>query len=192
VLASITCTVTITAIVSGAVDITKDTSCIDNATVGGTVVVTAGAALVVLNSTLHGAVVSNGATAVTICNSTVGGSVTVQRTTRLVLIGAGDDGGVACASDPILGGVVLGGSRPGNTGGIELSSNLISGGVGGAVTVIGNVAPNRGAPTENNAIEIEGNTIDGAINCNGNTPAPTTRRVTNKVSGASNGQCSGI
>jgi hypothetical protein len=179
--------------VSGTVVVAKGTSCISNATLGGAVLVNPGAAVVVLNSVIQGALVSSGARAVTVCNSTIGGAVTVRDSTGLVLIGGGSDASVPCAGNTLLGSVVLEKSGPnGNAGGIELSGNIIGVGVRGSVTVSGNTAPGGGTPTENNATEIEANTINGSITCNANTPAPTNDGSPNKVNGASGGQCAGI
>ena len=54
----------------------------------------------------------------------------------------------------------------------------------GALTVSGNIAPGGGNPKENNATEIEGNTVNGLTTCATNNPAPIDDGHKNTFTGA--------
>ncbi len=51
-------------------------------------------------------------------------------------------------------------------------------------TVSGNIAPGGGNPKENNATEIEGNTVKGLTTCATNNPAPINDGHKNTFTGA--------
>ena len=61
----------------------------------------------------------------------------------------------------------------------------------GALTVSGNIAPGGGNPKENNATEIEGNTVKGLTTCATNNPAPINDGHENTFTGA-NGRSAGF
>ena len=54
----------------------------------------------------------------------------------------------------------------------------------GALTVSGNIAPGGGNPKENNATEIEGNSVKGLTTCATNNPAPINDGHKNTFTGA--------
>lgn len=180
------CTTTYTGTVSSAVVVKKNsTTCIIDANVvsGATISVPAGAELVVTDSTVSGSITATKPHAMTICGSTIGGSIYVSGSTAFVLIGDGADGSIdtPCTGNTIKGSVTLTKA----TGGIELGGDTIT----GSVSVTYNVAPNSGSPTEDNATEIEGDSIGGSLTCLKNNPAPDFDGQITTVTGARVGQC---
>jgi hypothetical protein len=71
----------------------------------------------------------------------------------------------------------------GNLGGVEVGGNAIN----AALTVSGYVAP--ATITEDNATEIEGNTVKSLTTCGDNVPAPTNDGRKNTFTGGAGGQC---
>ncbi len=169
---------------------TTGTTCLEGATVIGSVVVQSGASLSAVNTVVHGALVAVGAKALTICNSRFDGAIVVKGASGFVLIGDGGDGTLRCGGNAVRGGVVLGSTSPqgANTGGLELGGNT----VGGSVIVMKSRAPTGGTPTEDNATELEGNHVRGSLVCIGNTPAPVNDGKVNSVAGIKYGQCAGL
>lgn len=153
-------------------------TCVTNTTVNGSIVVPAGASLVLTNATVNGSVTSNGANAITICGSHIAGAASIQHSTGPVLVGDGawDE---SCDGNTIGGAVQL----IGNTANTELGGNHIS----GSVTFANNTGTASSAET---SPEIEANTIGGSLSCSGNSPAPT--GGANTVSGSRTGQCAGF
>ncbi|MFB7666421.1 Ig-like domain repeat protein [Kitasatospora sp. NPDC056138] len=177
---TVTCTRTITGSVPDAVFAGNGSTCIVNATVGGTVHGAAGGALFISNSTIRGSILSSDGTLLGVCGSTVTGSVNVARAGGFVVIGdPGDDG---CAGNGITGLVALSNNHSG--------AEVIANHVGGSVQVQGTTG--TGPFPEDSRAEIEGNTIGGSLSCSGNVPAPTNDGNPNTVAGARLGQCSNL
>ncbi|MFJ9482909.1 Ig-like domain-containing protein [Streptomyces mirabilis] len=175
---TVTCTRTISGSVANAVFAGTGSTCIVNATIGGTVHGAAGGALFISNSTIRGSVLSSGGTRLGVCGSTVTGSVNVARATGFVVIGdPGDDG---CAGNRITGQLALSDNRSG--------AEAVANHVGGSVQVQGTTG--SGPFPEDSRAEVEGNTIGGSLICSGNVPAPTNDGHPNSVAGARQGQCS--
>jgi hypothetical protein len=163
-----------------AVLVLSGSTCINNATVYGAIVVRPGAALSLTNSTVNGAISSAGAKAVTYCADTLSGGNSISATSGFVLIGDNGSHGFACGGNVLWGALNL----TGNRGQLELGGNQIAGGV--SVTYTSGTGPTVG-----NAItEIEGNRIFGPLFCLGNTPPPSDNGNPNQVIGATFGQCS--
>lgn len=155
----------------------------------GAVNVAPGAALSVTGgSVINGAITLVGAKAFTFCaSSTKGGAIKASRSIGFVMIGNGGDPGLLakpCGSNHIGGAVTLNG----NKGGVEVGGSSIVGGL----TVSKNVGPNRGAPNENHATEVEGNTVRGLTTCATNTPAAINDGHKNTFTGSATGQCVGL
>jgi hypothetical protein len=185
-----TCSTTVTGNHTGVINVSVGTTCLLNANQTGAINVAAGAALSVRQSIVTGAITLVGARAFTFCNSsTIGGAINSTTGAGFVLIGDGGDKGLlnldpACGTNRIDGAVTL----SGNLGGVEIGGNAI----GGGLTVSGNVAPNHGSPLEDNATEIEGNTVTGLTTCADNNPAPTNDGRKNTFTGGATGQCAGL
>lgn len=143
-------------------------TCIENATVTGSVSVNPGASLTVINSTISGGVTGARTGAVTVCDSTVG-SLSISQATGPVDVGAGAAG---CGPVTINGGLTLNN----NTGGVNVQGSQI----GGSVTITNNV---------NTVTNFSNNTVGGALSCANNIPVPTS--AGNFVAGAVSGQCEG-
>jgi hypothetical protein len=185
------CDTTFTGTHTGAINVSVGTTCLLDARQTGAINVAPGAALSVRRSVVTGAITLVGARAFTFCNSsTVGGAINSTTGAGFVLIGDGGDHGLlsllspACGSNHIDGAVTL----SGNVGGVEIGGSAI----GGALTVSGNVAPGGGSPIEDNATEIEGNTVTGLTTCADNNPAPTNDGSGNTFTGSATGQCAGL
>ncbi|WP_369148029.1 Ig-like domain repeat protein [Streptomyces sp. R44] len=177
---TVTCTRTITGDYPRDVFASRESTCIIDANVGGTVHGIAQGALFIGNSTVDGSVLSTRGTLFAICDSLIDGSVSVARATGFVLLGdPGDDG---CAANRITGGVQL----SDNSSGTELVSNTI----GGSVQVNGTTGSGP-FPIDNRAA-IVGNTIGGSLSCARNVPPPTNRGVPNTVTGTRRGQCAAL
>jgi hypothetical protein len=165
------------------------TYCLVNLNQVGAVNVAPGAALSVTDgSIINGAITLVAAKAFTFCaSSTLGGAIKASRSSGFVIIGNGGDGGLRatpCTANHIDGAVTLNG----NLGGVEIGGSSIV----GSLTVSGNIAPNGGTPKENNATEIEGNTVRGLTTCATNNPAPVNDGRKNTFTGGANGQCAGL
>ena len=154
-------------------------TCINNATVNGAIVVLPGAALSLTNSTVNGAIISVGAKAVTYCADTLSGASSISATSGFVLIGDDGNHGFSCGGNVLRGALSL----TGNKGQLELGGNQIAGGV--SITFTSGSGPTVG----NSISEIEGNRIWGALWCTGNTPPPSDNGHPNQVTGATSGQC---
>jgi hypothetical protein len=185
------CDTTVTGPHTGAINVSLGTTCLLNARQEGAINVAPGAALSVRRSIVDGAITLVEASAFTFCDSsTVGGAINSTRGTGFVLIGDGGDHGLlpllapACGTNHIDGAVTL----SGNVGGVEVGGNQI----GGALTASGNVAPNGGSPNEDNATEIEGNTVIGLTTCADNHPAPNNGGAPNTFTGGATSQCAGL
>ncbi|MFB7445937.1 Ig-like domain repeat protein [Streptomyces mirabilis] len=164
----------------GAVFTSGESTCIVNATIGGTVHGAADGALFISNSTIRGSVLSFNGMLLSVCRSTVTGTVNVTGASGFVMVGdPGDDG---CTGNKIAGSVLLGNNRSG----LEVVANQ----VGGSVQVAGTTG--TGPFPEDTRAEIEGNTIGGSLSCTGNTPAPTNDGNPNTVTGSRIGQCSSL
>jgi hypothetical protein len=184
------CDVTFTGVNNAVINVPAPlTFCLVRLTQIGAVNVAPGAALsVTQGSVINGAITLNGAKAFTFCaSSTLQGAISAATSKGFIIIGNGGDGGLLatpCGANHIDGAVTL----AGNTGGVEIGGNAII----GALTVSGNVAPHHGTPTEDNATEIEANTVSGLTTCATNNPAPTNDGRRNTFTGGANGQCVGL
>lgn len=181
------CTTTITGRNNAVINVATGTTCLVNLKQIGAVNVAPGAALsVTKGSVINGAITLTGARAFTMCaSSTLQGAINSSTAAGFVLIGDGGDGSpLVCGANHIDGAVTLNG----NVGGVEIGGNSIV----GALTVSSNVAPSNGSPTENNATEVEGNTVGGLTTCAGNTPPVTNDGHANTFTGGAVGQCVGL
>jgi hypothetical protein len=170
---TVTCTV-ISGTRQGNLTVTGST-CLQGATVNGTVIVAAGGSVAAEHSLLNGGLISNGATAVRMCTSTVNGAVSLTRTTGFVLIGDGADsddvGAAPCGGNTIKGAV----SIVNSSGPVELGGNTVTEGI----SLTGSTGP---------AAELEQNHLTGMLACTGNVPPPTNDGQPN-VGGTRSGQC---
>jgi uncharacterized repeat protein (TIGR01451 family) len=143
----VTCTVTITGNHPGPVIASGDSTCIVNATVGGSVVVPKGTSLAVENSTIAGSIsASNAPNAIRICGATVvGGAVNVIGAQGLVIVG--DPGDANCAVNNIGGALQL----RDNLHGVEAIGNTV-----GNLIVANNSGP---GPFPGDPTTISGNII---------------------------------
>ncbi|MET8055381.1 ParB/Srx family N-terminal domain-containing protein [Streptomyces microflavus] len=112
------CTTRITGTRNGPLTVTGGVTCVDRAALRGPVTVRAGAALVLTGSTLEGPLQADRAAAVHVCGSSVTGPLAISRTTGPVRLG-----GPGCTANSVTGAVVL----TGNTGGVLLAANRITG-----------------------------------------------------------------
>ncbi|MEU2233714.1 hypothetical protein [Streptomyces vietnamensis] len=177
---SVACTRTITGDYPRDVFADRESTCIIDAHVGGTVHGIAQGALFIGGSTVDGSVLSTRGTLFAICDSTIDGTVSVARATGFVLLGDPDDDG--CAPNHVTGGVQL----PDNGSGAELVSHRID----GSVQVNGTTGSGP-FPIDDRAA-IVGNTIGGSLSCARNVPPPTNRGVLNDVTGSRRGQCAAL
>jgi hypothetical protein len=164
------------------INVATGTTCLVNLRQTGAVNVAPGAALsITKGSVINGAITLVAAKAFTMCaSSTLQGAINSSSGAGFVLIGGDGDGRpVVCGANHIDGAVTLNG----NLGGVEIGGNSIV----GALTVSANVAPNSGTPTEDNATEVEGNTVGGLTTCAGNIPAPTNDGHKNTFTGGTSG-----
>ena len=183
--ASTQCDKTITGQNNAVINVASGTTCLVNLNQMGAVNVAPGASLSVTGgSVINGAITLVGANAFTMCDSsTKQGAINSSTAAGFVLIGSGRDG-VLCGGSTINGAVTLNG----NLGGVEVSGNAIN----AALTVSGNVAPNHGTLTEDNATEVEGNTVTGLTTCATNDPAPVNGDHKNTFTGGAGGQCASL
>jgi hypothetical protein len=192
--ASTQCDTTMTGQNNAVINVASGTTCLVNLNQIGAVNVAPGASLSVTGgSIINGAITLVSANAFTMCDSsTKQGAIKASTSPGFILIGAGGDGGLLgsgllatpCGANHIDGAVTLNG----NLGGVEVGGNSIV----GALTVSGNVAPNHGILTEDNATEVEGNTVAGLTTCATNNPAPVNGDHKNTFTGGANGQCAGL
>ena len=143
----VTCTVTITGNHPGGVTASGDSTCIVNATIGGSIVVPHGTSLAVEGSTVNGSITAaNGPNVVRICGSTVvGGAVTVMGALGIVIVG--DPGDANCAVNNISGALTL----RNNHNGVEAIGNTV-----GQLIVSNNSGP---GPFPGDVTTISGNII---------------------------------
>jgi hypothetical protein len=169
---------------------------LQEATVGGNVVVQPGGRLIIGSGTVvKGSVTANNAGtdtasplgspqafSVIICNSTIGGNVSISGSASEVTVGGNSSGG-GCGGNSIGGGV----SVSNNHGRVEVSDNSpgpdchVSAGckVGGGVSVFNNTGP----------VEVNNNKITGGLSCSGN---GTISSSGNTTGGAKSGQCAAV
>jgi hypothetical protein len=180
---TVTCKTTFTGAINNGLNLNAGSTCLNNASIYGLVVINPGAAVSITNSRFNGGISSNGALALTICGSNVQGSVQVQSTKKYVLVGdGGDDDAPACAGSTFSTSALIYSSQ----GGLELAGNTI----GGSLIVSG--TSGVGPDLESQAPEIEANTIQGSLSCTGNSPAPTNDGHPNHLSSPASGQCAGL
>ncbi|HEX3426547.1 MAG TPA: DUF11 domain-containing protein [Acidimicrobiales bacterium] len=165
---------------AGALTIGSGSTCIVGATIGGTLLVPAGATLVLLNSTVTGGLLAtSGPGSVVVCGSSIGGTVQVTGATGFVLLGdPGDDG---CAGNTLHSSLLL----ASNHGAVQVADNHIAGSV--SVTGTSGTGPFPGDV----GAQIEANTIGGSLICSGNKPRATDDGQPNFVAGPSS-SCAGI
>ncbi len=143
----VTCTVTVTGNHPGALLASGDSTCVVNATVGGSIIVPKGTSLAVINSTVNGSInATNQPNAIEVCGSHfVGGSVSVINAGGLVIVG--DPGDANCAVNTVSGTLLL----RNNTHGVEAIGNTV-----GGLVVSGNSGP---GPFPGDGTTISGNII---------------------------------
>jgi hypothetical protein len=170
------CSRTITGRVNGAIHVSGQSICVINADVHGAIVGHTNTAVFIGNSSVRGSINLTRPAQVAICGTQTTGSVHVIASAGFVVIG--DPGDDNCAVNRIGGAVQVRHNR----GGLELVGNTI----GGSLLVTDNSG--AGPFPEDSAVEIEDNTIGGALNCSGNVPPPTNDGQPNDVS-PRQGQC---
>jgi hypothetical protein len=175
------CLTVVTGKVNGGLTVTGST-CVNNATINGGIVVRPGAALSLDSSTVNGGVSSSGAKAVTMCSSSIHGAGTVSATSGFVLIGDNGDDGFSCVGNDLRGNLTL----TANAGQLELGGNQVHGGASISGTT------GIGPSVENLVTEIEGNQVSGQLSCTNNTPSPTNDGSPNPSTGGNTGQCTGL
>jgi hypothetical protein len=160
---TVECTFTLSGYYSKLTVPATGSTCLDHANVGpGGVVIPSGARVSIMDSTIKGGLLADGGAAgLTICGSTVSGKLTVKGATDYLLLG--DTVEEVCFGNRFNTGVAL----TGNTGGLTLGDNTISGGVVVMNNVGSGPAPNHLSP------EIEANSIKGKLECSGNSPVAT-------------------
>jgi len=178
VMQTVTCVHTITGTVPGAVIVGAGSTCIINATIGGSVIANVGGSgLFISKSAIGGAVSSTGASILGICSNQIGGGISVRNATGFVVAGdAGDDG---CGGNTVLSGSA---QFANNHGDVEIVGNHLP-----SLVVTG--TSGTGPMPDDTTTEIESNLITGALNCSGNTPPPTNDGHPNTVGGGRTGQC---
>ncbi len=151
---------------------------ITNARVVGPVTVNPGGALTVVNSQISRGIVANAPSFFSVCGSQVAAPSTtpiqgIVVSNAAVPITIGDPAN-GCAGNRVAGDVSL----TGNTAGLTLGANIVS----------GNVTVN------NNTVGtdlVKANNVFKALACAGNTPPPTNAGQTN-TAGSKSGQCSAL
>jgi hypothetical protein len=121
-------------------------------TVGGSVTVQAGGALIAQGAKIGSSIYAAGATAVRLCASTIGGAVSITKTTGLIIAGD-NDGAVACAGNKVGGAVGI----SGNYGGVEFDANA----VGGSLAITGNAGTLP--PPDSGTVDAVGNKVGGGV-----------------------------
>jgi hypothetical protein len=151
------------------------TACVRGATVNGNLNISGASDVVIINSTILGNITAGGSGARALCNTRVNGAVTISGSTGFVVLG--DPGDDLCAGNRIGAAVTL----SSNSGGLEVESNTLSANL--------NVYSTSGIGPfpEDNAPEIESNTISGALSCGSNSPPPVNESHNNSVSGSRSG-----
>ncbi|HEX3426542.1 MAG TPA: PQQ-binding-like beta-propeller repeat protein [Acidimicrobiales bacterium] len=176
------CTLTISGVYQGDLNVKGGTACLEGATVTGQLVIYPGAQLVAVNSSLTDLLADKPA-AITACGDSISGPVLIVGSSGFVLMGDGGGSAFPCAGNTMASYVILGwvGPGQGNTGGLELGGNQIS----STVALVDNSTPTGG---EN---ELDANTITGALLCSGNNPAVVDGGLANSVTGTVYGTCQG-
>lgn len=157
------CTTTITGRHSGPLTVSTGLTCLDNATLIGSVTVRPGASLVATGGFISGPVSATRPELFTLSGTAVVGPVSVT----------GASGAVLIEDSPISGPVSL----SGNTGGARLDTATVT----GPVSLTGNIG--------DQPVVVAGNTISGPLSCSGNNPAPVDEDRRNTVRGPASGQC---
>jgi hypothetical protein len=121
---------------------------LNNATVGGRVILQSGAELDIEDSTIAGPFTASWSGALRICGSNIHGSLSVNGASNIVLLGDQSDDG--CAPNTIGGSLIL----QNNHFGLEVIGNKVT----GAIAISGNSG--TGAFPEDSAPEISGNGHD--------------------------------
>jgi large repetitive protein len=121
-------------------------------TVGGSVTVQAGGALVAQGAKIGSSIYASGATAVRLCASNIGGALSITKTTGLIIAGD-NDGVVACAGNKVGGAVGI----SGNYGGVEFDANA----VGGSLAITGNAGTLP--PPDSGTVDAVGNKVGGGV-----------------------------
>jgi hypothetical protein len=121
-------------------------------TVGGSVTVQAGGALLAQGAKIGSWIHASGATAVRLCASRIGGALSITKTTGLIIAGD-NDGVVACAGSKVGGAVGV----SGNYGGVEFDANA----VGGSLAISGNTGTLP--PPDSGTVDAAGNKVGGHV-----------------------------
>jgi hypothetical protein len=179
----VTCTTNITGSHPTGLDLKAGSTCLNNASVVGLVLIDTGAAVSISNSSITGTVSAVDNLALTICGTAVRGAVFDTASSKYVLLGdAGDDGAPACAGNTFRGSVFVDQSQ----GQAEVGSNQVTGDV-----TVSNTS-GTGPDQESGTSEVEANTVTGSLNCTNNSPPPTNDGHPNAVTGHRSDQCAGL
>jgi hypothetical protein len=178
---SFVCTTTVTGTVASVTVPDGSVTCVNGASVMGSITVQPGGSLVVNPGTrVVGGISSQGSTGIRICGALIrsasggaGTAISVVGTVGPVVIG---DGTAACPRNDVVGQVSLDGNNS-----VELDTNRVS----GSVSVV-NTSGSPQAPV------VAANQITVNLDCAGNVPAPTNEGRPNTVLGARTGQCAAL
>jgi hypothetical protein len=147
--------------------------------IGGTLSVTSGTSVAIVNSTIKNQLTVTNPGTVAVCGSTIVGNTSVSGATGFVLLGDPRDDGCAANSFKNV-------SLSSNTAGVELDVNAISGNVSLTSNKGGGPFPEDVNPS------VEANQIAGNLACTSNVPPPTNNGRPNAVNGNRTGQCAGL
>jgi hypothetical protein len=156
---------------TGPLTIGAGTTCITNATIGGSLTFGDQARVSIYNSTICGAVTTTGAPQTLLfCGSQLNNGAALTGVSGLLVVGDPANG---CATNNITGNVML----TTNHGGFRLVANRVS----GSVVVRGN---------DGGANVVGGNSIGGRLDCTSDTPAASNGGQSNTAM-AKTGECAG-
>jgi hypothetical protein len=157
---------------------------VSNSTIGGAVLAAAGEAVAICASTVHGALdASSSPAGVQVCATTITGAIGVGGSTAGVMVG---DRRRQCDTNTFTTrGAIL---FANDLSGLDLTANTMSGSL--HVSHSGGTDPPLIPGATSAAPVIAGNTIGGAIDCDGSAPPPSDEGAANQVGGARLGQCS--
>ncbi|HWW55201.1 MAG TPA: Ig-like domain repeat protein, partial [Acidimicrobiales bacterium] len=148
-------------------------------TIGGSLTVSPGTSVLILNSTIRAGVTATKPGTVAICGSALRSALNISAATGFVLVG--DPADDACAGNSISGAVNL----TNNLAGVSLRSNQVLSGVTFNKNVGGGPFPLDVNPV------VAANIISGRLACTGNTPVLTNIAQPNTAS-LKSGQCAGL
>ncbi len=174
------CTTTLTGEVSRSVTVNAGKSlCIIGARVAGSIMVNPGGALTVTASRIRGGIVADRPSFFSLCGSQVSRRPTTLAATVIVSNAAVPlrigDPAMACASNRVSGDMIL----FGNTGGLTVGANILSGSL---------VVDNNAVGTD----VVKANVIIGILACTGNKPPPINGGQPNRARRGKTGECAAL